>query len=47
MAEERHLPIGGARQMEVAPSVERQALTEVLPVELTAGKATPFIFSLL
>ena len=47
MAEERHLPPGGAGRMEIAPSMERQAPTEVLPVELIGEKATPFVFSLL
>ena len=44
MAEERHLPPRDTRRMEVAPSVEHWAPTEVLPVELTARKATLFIF---
>ena len=47
MAEERHLPPRDVRRTKIAPSMERRAPTEVLPVELTAGKATLFVFSLL
>ena len=44
MAEERHLQPRDTRQIEVAPSVKHRAPTEVLPVKLTARKATLFIF---
>jgi len=33
MPKERHLPPGDTRQTEVAPSMERQASQEILPVD--------------
>ena len=44
MVKEMHLPPRNTRRTEVTPSMEHQAPTEVLPVELTARKATLFIF---
>ena len=44
MVEERHLPLRDTKRMEVAPSMDHRAPTEVLTVELIAGKAALFIF---
>ena len=44
MVEEMHLPLRDTKRMEVAPSMEHRAPTEVLTIELIAGKAELFIF---
>ena len=44
MAKEMHLPPRDTRRTKVAPSMERQAPTKVLPVEMIAWRATFLIF---
>jgi len=41
MAKERHLPLGDARQTEVAPPMEHGALEKILPVDNGMKNNTP------
>ena len=47
MVKEMHLPPRNTRRTEVTPSMEHQAPTEVLPVEMIMWRATLFVCSLL
>ena len=43
MAEERHLPAGDARQVEVAPPMEHGAPEKILPVDDGMNNNTPHL----
>ena len=47
MVKEMHLPPRNTRRTEVTPSMEHEAPTEVLPVEMIMWRATLFVCSLL